>query len=111
MTSIDYELAQTYEKLFQLVQQMDQYLDDYEQSLEEITNESMKRQANDEFLMLDCFVENTARMLNIVYKYRALNPYGSENARLRDQLWKAKEYIRTLGGDWNTVLWTNKLDY
>ena len=106
MNSVDYELQETYDKLFQLIQKMDHYLDDYEGSLEEITNETLKRQAYDEFLMLDVFVSNTARMMNIIAKYRALNPYGSENSRLRDQLWKAKQYIQTLGGDWNTVLWS-----
>jgi uncharacterized membrane protein YjjP (DUF1212 family) len=111
VNSVDYELINVYDVLFQQIQMMDDYLDEYEKTLHQIENPNLKLQATKEFEMVDAFVQTTAKLMRIVVQYRALNPHGTENQDLKDQLWKAKQYVQKLGGDWNTILWTKKSDY
>lgn len=111
MTSLDFEMANTYQKVYQARELMLAYMDEWEQMLNKIENEHARKESIKDYNVVDEFIWQVGNLMTLIVKYRALNPYGSENQKLKDQLWKAQKYINSLGGDWNTVLWTTKNDY
>jgi hypothetical protein len=111
MTSIDFDMAQAYHKVYQARELMQTYLDEWETILEQIENQHVREKSMVDLNLSQAFVDEVGELMISLVKYRALNPYGSENQRLRDELWRAKKYIQSLGGDWTTILWTTKADY
>lgn len=111
MNQLDFQMDQSIQETNQAIQQMFTYLEEWEETLHTIENESLKKESMADFKLVYEFVNKTSTLIQVAHKYQMMNPSGGENERLRDQIWKAKQYIRSLGGDWNTVLWTNRKDY
>jgi len=111
MTSADFDMAQAYHKVYQARELMNSYLEEWELILQQVENDHVRQKSMVDLRLCQEFVDDVGNLMINLVKYRSLNPFGDENARLRDELWKAKKYIQSLGGDWTTVLWTYKKDY
>jgi hypothetical protein len=90
---------------------MESYLEEWELMLQQVENDHVRQKSMVDLKLCQEFVDDVGELMIGLVKYRSLNPYGSENQRLRDELWRAKQYIQSLGGDWTTILWTTKADY
>lgn len=111
MNALDYNLSNCYDQLYQTRALIIAYMDEWEMLLGQIESDHIREKSKKDFDLLEKYIDQVDMLMATIVKYYRLNPYGSENERLHEQLWKAKQYIRSLGGDWNTVLWTNRKDY
>jgi hypothetical protein len=71
----------------------------------------VKKLAEERIAVFDSLIDAVVHYDSKVVRYENFNPPGQGYQYYKEKLDIARRYIRTLGGDFNTVLWGKKTDY